>query len=82
MGAENNSITTTNDGSGPETNFEPVPEEQPEAPPTTVRTYVPSAPTEMREKSTRIRNPPDRLNLVVEKGGIRAERSLMTSPVH
>jgi hypothetical protein len=82
---ENNSIPTTDEASGPETNFESVSEEQPEALPTSVRTYVPSAPIEMREKSTRIRKPPDRLNLVAQKlptstwkEGIRGEWSLMT----
>ena len=58
-GAENISNSTSDEVSGPETTFEPVPEEQREAPPTTVRTYVPSAPVELREKSTRIRKPPD-----------------------
>ena len=51
-GVENNSIPTFDKASEPETTFEPIPEEQPEAPPTTVRTYVPSAPIEMHEKST------------------------------
>ena len=37
-GAENISNPTSDEISGPETTFEPVPEEQPEAPPTTVRT--------------------------------------------
>ena len=55
---ENNSIPTTDEVSGPETNFESASEEQPEALPTSVRTYVPSAPIEMHEKSTRIRKPP------------------------
>ena len=41
VGAENISNSTSDEVSGPETAFEPVPEEQPEAPPTTaVRTYV------------------------------------------
>ena len=82
---ENNSIPTTDEVFGSETNFEPVSEEQPEATLTSVRTYVPSAPIEMREKSTRIRKPPDRLNLVAEKlpistskEGTRGEWSLMT----
>ena len=82
---ENKSMPTTDEVSGPETNFESVSEEQPEALPTFVRTYVPSAPIEMREKSTRTRKPPDRLNLVAEKlpiptrkEGIRGEWSLMT----
>ena len=85
-GAENTSNPTSDEVSGPETTFEPVPEEQPEAPPTTaVRTYIPSAPVELREKSTRIRKPPDRLNLVADKlpipaqkEGIRGDWSLMT----
>ena len=59
---ENNSISTTEEVSGPETNFESASEEQPEALSTSVRTYVPTAPIEMREKSTRIRKSPDRLN--------------------
>ena len=85
-GAENTSNLTSDEVSGPETTFEAVPEEQTEAPPTTaVRTYIPSAPVELREKSTRIRKPPDRLNLVAQKlpistwkEGIRGEWSLMT----
>ena len=82
----NYTTPTSDEVSGPETTFEAVPEEQPAAPPTTtVRTYVPSAPVEMRQKSTRTRNPPDRLNLVADKlpiptqiEGIRGEWSFMT----
>ena len=82
----NYTIPTSDEVSGPGATFEAVPEEQPAAPPTTtVRTYVPSAPVEMRQKSTRSRKPPDRLNLVADKlpiptqkGGIRGEWSFMT----
>ena len=71
-GADNNSNPTFDEVFGPETTFEPVPEEQPEAPPTTVPTNVPSAPIELREKSPQFRKSPDRLNLVADKLPISA----------
>ena len=58
-GAENNSIQTSDEVSGPETTFEPVPEEQPEAPPTTVRTYVRTYPV---HQSNCVRNPRETAN--------------------
>ena len=73
-GAENTSNPTSDEVSGPETTFEPVSDEQPEAPPTTVRTYVPSVPVELREKPMRTRKAQDRLNLVAGKLPISAQK--------
>ena len=88
--AEIISIPTSDEVSGPETTFEPVPHLNQyiwgaTRRITIYRTYVPSAPVEFREKSTRNRKPPDRLYLVADKlpipaqkDEIRGDWSLMT----